>query len=217
MKNSNINRALARKELYHWLSAAFYTPEEDFFAKDFIEILAEVNKILDYGLEEQIAELEYSIKEQELSLEELLVEYSQLFVGPSALLAPPYGSYYLDGGRVMGNSTLQVINFYRNSKMELLADFKDLPDHIAVEFNFLSHLCDFEAQALEEGSRDVAEALQQRQGLFLIKHVLPWAKGFTTKVQSQTRLSFYKTAAAILEEVLMEESRFLADTAVKKR
>jgi putative dimethyl sulfoxide reductase chaperone len=216
MKNNHIEKALARKELYHWLSAAFYKPEEDFLQKEFAETLSEVNKILDYGLEDKIAELETSTKEENLNLEKLLIEYSHLFVGPSALLAPPYGSYYLDGGRVMGNSTLEVINFYRNSKMELLTDFKDLPDHIAVEISFLSHLCDFEAQALEQGSNDVAEALLQRQGLFLIKHLLPWLSEFTKRVQNQTELSFYKAAAAILEEALMQESKYLADKAVKK-
>ena len=214
MKNNNIEKALARKELYHWLSAVLYKPEEDFFEDDFIKILAEINDILAYGLEDRIAELEHSLKEKDLNLGDLLVEYSHLFVGPASLLAPPYGSYYLDGGRVMGNSTMQVINFYRTCRMELLGDFKDLPDHIAVEINFMSHLCDFEAQALQQGDRDVAEALLQRQGLFLINHIVPWLHGFTKRVQSETSLSFYKIAAAILEGALMEENKYLSGKAV---
>ncbi len=209
MINDNKEKAFARKELYHWLSAAFYKPEKDVLQEDFIETLRGINNILGYGLEDKIEELENSTKEKDLDFEKLLIEYSKLCIGPSSLLAPPYGSYYLDEGRVMGDSTLEVIKFYRNSKMELLADFKDLPDHIAVELSFLSQLCDFEEQALQQGKNDVADALLQRQNLFLNNHLLPWLERFTQKVKTETRISFYKTAAAILDQALTEESKYL--------
>ncbi len=49
-------------------------------------------------------------------MEPLKVEFSKLFVGPYKLFAAPYGSVYLDDERkVMGDSTLDVKNRYREA------------------------------------------------------------------------------------------------------
>ncbi|CAB5095502.1 Respiratory arsenate reductase cytoplasmic chaperone [Olavius algarvensis associated proteobacterium Delta 3] len=64
-------------------------------------------------------------------IDDLCVDFARLFIGPYALLAPPYGSVYLDGERrVMGNSTMHVRSFYSDAGLELSAQFKEPPDHI---------------------------------------------------------------------------------------
>ena len=206
---SALEIALARKELYSWLSAALYKPEEDILQKDFPRFLGEINKILNYGLEEEISTLESSIGAGTISLQSLLIEYSRLFVGPSSLLAPPYGSYYLDGGRVMGESTLDVINFYRSSKMQLSPEFKDLPDHIAVEINFLSFLCEFEIKAHEENKAKTAAAIREKELNFLTAHPLKWVSLFTAKIEKEAQLPFYKVTAAVLKKALQKEQEHL--------
>ena len=65
-------------------------------------------------------------------LEAFKVEFSRLFVGPYEMLAAPYGSVYLeDGRRMMGDSTLDVKNRYREAGLNTAKTFKDAPDHIS--------------------------------------------------------------------------------------
>ncbi len=54
--------------------------------------------------------------------EELTIDHARLFVGPFALLAPPYGSVYLEGERrLMGDSTLAAGECYNEVGLELAA------------------------------------------------------------------------------------------------
>ncbi|MFN2356106.1 MAG: molecular chaperone, partial [Desulfopila sp.] len=72
--------------------------------------------------------------------QDLLVEYARLFVGPFELLAPPYGSVYLETGRrLMGDSTIAVQHMYTNAGLTL--DVQEAPDHIALELEFMHYLC----------------------------------------------------------------------------
>lgn len=71
------------------------------------------------------------------SEQDLMIEYARLFVGPYSLIAPPYGSYYLDGGIVMGETTVAVKQIYELAGVMLNENFKDLPDHIITELEFL--------------------------------------------------------------------------------
>ena len=43
----------------------------------------------------------------------LRIDFAKLFVGPFKLLAPPYGSIYLEDKRLMRESTLDVMKYYR--------------------------------------------------------------------------------------------------------
>src|SRR3989304_4531298 len=98
-----ILRERTRGDCYRFLSACFCQPGKNVFQED---------SILKYGNEE------------------LLVEYSRLFIGPFGVIAPPYGSVYLDGERrVMGDSTMKVIGMYRDEGLSGPSDATALPDH----------------------------------------------------------------------------------------
>ncbi|GAH03838.1 unnamed protein product, partial [marine sediment metagenome] len=74
-------------------------------------------------------------------IDRLKVDYARLFVGPYSLLAPPYGSVYLEGERrIMGDSTLNVLAMYRETGLDIAQDFNDAPDHIAAELEFMYSL-----------------------------------------------------------------------------
>jgi TorA maturation chaperone TorD len=78
-----------------------------------------------------------------VDLEPLKVDFSKLFVGPYTLSAAPYGSVYLESERkMMGNSTLDVRNRYRDAGLDTVKTFKDAPDHISVELEFMAHFLD---------------------------------------------------------------------------
>ena len=102
-----LRRDLNRKDAYQLLSACYYLPEEDTFGK-----LVQLEEAMgsDYA---QAAEYVTNMRE-ETDIEQLIIDFSRLFVGPFKLLAPPYGSVNLEGGRrIMGNSTLDAHNRYR--------------------------------------------------------------------------------------------------------
>ncbi|MBW1770891.1 MAG: molecular chaperone TorD family protein [Deltaproteobacteria bacterium] len=82
-------------------------------------------------------------------IDDLCVDFARLFVGPYALLAPPYGSVYLDGERkVMGDSTMDVCMRYAEVGLQLADHFKEVPDHIAAELEFIYFLILKEAEAI---------------------------------------------------------------------
>ena len=64
-------------------------------------------------------------------IESLRIDYSKLFLGPYSILAPPYGSIYLENkGAVMGDSTIDVKNKYAEEGLNVC--LKEVPDHIAI-------------------------------------------------------------------------------------
>lgn len=137
-------------------------------------------------------------------LEELLRDYSRLFVGPFSLLAPPYGSIYLDEGRVlMGPSTWAAREQYLGEGLDLSADFIEAPDHIAAELEFLHFLCAREASCLAAGDTDAAEAYRNKLAVFLSQHLGRWVVPFTELVEQEAATMFYRNLARATKLLVM--------------
>ncbi|MCA2000862.1 MAG: molecular chaperone TorD family protein [Chloroflexi bacterium] len=104
--------------------------------------------------------------------------FNRLFVGPRALLAPPYASIYLEGheAKLMGESTLQVRQLYE--MLGLASPWKNkIPDdHIAFELDALWQA----ASALEHVDspqlRDVYD--------YLLNRLHSWIPKFVARIQS---------------------------------
>jgi TorA maturation chaperone TorD len=130
-------------------------------------------------------------------LEDLSIDYARLFVGPFALLAPPYGSVYLEGERrLMGDSTLAVGECYREVGLEVAAGFNGTPDHIAAELEFMHFLVVKELDALAGGDPVRAQHVRQKQTSFLERHLAAWVPVFTRNVEEQAQTRFYQDLAA---------------------
>jgi TorA maturation chaperone TorD len=126
----------------------------------------------------------------------LKVDYSKLFVGPYDLLAPPYGSMYLEGARkIMGASTLDVRNRYREVGLDISVDFKEPPDHIAAELEFMHYLITKEVEAIKTGDFKGAMLYLQKQMKFLKTHLSVWVPEFTGKIEAKAETAFYKHLA----------------------
>lgn len=80
----------------------------------------------------------------ELDLKALTFEYNRLFVGPERLPAPPYESVHrkdrseMEIGMVLGPSVLDVKRRYAEAGVAVSGNFRDLPDHITVELEFIA-------------------------------------------------------------------------------
>lgn len=115
-------------------------------------------------------------------------EYVRLFINalPEVPCAP-YGSFYLEGS-LMGETTVTVHEIYRKYGMET----KELPDHIAVESEFLAWL---------HGMADSDEAARKDYD-YLLGHLKEWTTLFFDRVEQHDQLGCYRQSAKLARALL---------------
>lgn len=129
------------------------------------------------------------------NFDDLKLEHAKLFVGPFDLLAPPYGSIYLDGQRrLMGDSTIKVLEAYRAAGLGQSDEFKQPPDHITTELEFIYYL--------------IAKYLETKDNRWLTmkdsfnnKYLKPWITDFANRIKSNSQSKFYKGLAKLTYEL----------------
>lgn len=130
------------------------------------------------------------------SLEDLLLDHARLFVGPFGLMAPPYGSVYLDGEqRCMGESTWDAARCYEEFGLGAAAGFYEALDHVAVELEFMHFLSTRQIHALVQAGD--AEDLCRRQRIFIEKHLAAWVPEFTRRIEAHAQTRFYRNLAVV--------------------
>lgn len=188
-----------RKTVYHLLAACFTLPQGELFAQ-----LSSLS-IPVMSMSPDSVQI-MTLLQQDLDLEALKVDFSRLFVGPFKLLAPPYGSVYLDGQRqVMGESTLDAQKRYQEAGLEISKMFKDAPDHIAAELEFLYFLIFEQISALENSDYTRALELLNRQRDFLHHHLGMWVSTFAQNVIEHAETDFYQTLGKALQQFIPED------------
>ena len=150
--------------------------------------------------------------ETPFELAKLEYEYNRLFVGPGRLKCPPYESVHrkdrpeFELGLVLGPSTNDVKKQYQESGLDISKSFRDLPDHIAVELEFMYYLCLKEMKATDDHE---AEVWGERQRRFVHSHLSPCAETFANLVLATSSFPLYRSGAKLLKEFIDEEVRFL--------
>ena len=131
--------------------------------------------------------------EQDGDVEALQVEYCKLFLGPFGVLAPPYGSVYLDGNRsLMGKSTVDVLNRYKREGLDIAKDFHDAPDHITAELEFVYFLNVKALQAGEDADGHAPARCRERRRQFLMEHLGAWISDFAQLIEENAETEFFK-------------------------
>ena len=193
-----------KENCFRLLSACFYEPQKKLFLEE--NLFGNLTEYLKQVCPDAVrfsSNMESSI--HNYTNEDLSVEYARLFVGPFELLAPPYGSVYLDdGGRVMGDSTMKVIEAYQKEGLSKNDDFKDLPDHIAVEMEFMSYLIFKEREALEKSDPDAAKEYADKREDFLNNSIRPWVPQFCSRIKQGTENGFYQSLAECLSVLVTD-------------
>ena len=124
--------------------------------------------------------------------DELRVDYSKLFVGPFEVLAPPYGSVYMEQhGRAMGESTLDVERRYREEGLDI--DLDEPADHVVAELEFMYYHVASEAEAIGNGDLETATACLEKQRSFLESHLGNWIGEFANNVAENADTEFFST------------------------
>ncbi len=192
-----------RRDSYKLLSECYYLPDEKL-----IEILNRLEKSRG-RLYSEITRNTPGISE----LESLKIDYSKLFVGPYGLLAPPYGSMYLeDTSRVMGNSTMDVKNKYEEEGLDIC--LKEAPDHITIELEFMYFLIHKEVEAIGFSDSVTAASYLKKQKVFLETHLGEWVSEFANNVEANAQTEFYKNLARLTKSFVKKDLKRLSDNSI---
>ena len=143
-------------------------------------------------------------------LEELRVDYARLFVGPFEVLAPPYGSVYLeDQDRVMTQSTEDVMDEYLREGLDV--GMKEPADHVAAELEFLYVLVVRELEVVADDDFERAATSLRKQKRFLDYHLGAWIEEFTDAVETNAKTDFYRELARQTRTFVTEDAESVSD------
>jgi TorA maturation chaperone TorD len=138
-------------------------------------------------------------KPEDELLEDLAVEYARLFLGPGKHISPHESVHFQrdDGqwGKLWGASTVEVKKFIESTGLNYTEEYKGLPDHISVEFEFMQQLTLHEEKVWKEA--DKAAGYRRAEKKFVEEHLMRWIPGFCEKVIQEAELPFYRAMAAL--------------------
>jgi TorA maturation chaperone TorD len=137
--------------------------------------------------------------------ERLLVIYSRLFLVPGDRHPSLNTGAYLDG-TVAGDSVTAMETCYRRCGLEKDAAVQDLPDHLAIQLEFVARLLAAESQAGITGTAP----LPITAGEFLASFVVRWIGPFRADLEEAGRRfklpdNPYRHLARILESAVRSE------------
>ena len=153
-------------------------------------------------------------------VEAIAVEYARLFAVPGEHAVQPYESAYCDTltidtstacssyfaaeppptgltGFLYGPSAVAVRNAYRRAGFELAPAAHELPDHLAIELEFMGRL-------LERGECEGAK-------VFFSEHLGRWVFRCLEEIKQKTGGGFYLGVAEALAAALRDEARYLTE------
>ena len=189
-----VTHAKERADLCRFVAACYYEPTEVFVEEKLFDSMTTAASAVSPEMGEAAEPLGKLFLSE--GYENLLIDYSRLFLGPNNTLAQPYGSVWLDKEKkLMQDSTVQVLELYKEGGFELSEDFRELPDHIAAELEFLYLLIYRESEALAKAEGTRAEAVRQLRQRFLNDHLGRWIEPFTLAIEAGAQTQFYGRVA----------------------
>ena len=196
-----------RMDVYRLLTDCFHLPNEN-LKQNWVRLSSTMDMLGEEAAQHAL------VKKDNLDgmddLDSLKIDYARLFVGPYTLAAPPYGSVYLEGKRlVMGNSTMDAQKRYRNAGLNIAGEFKEAPDHIAVELEFMYFLIFKEIEAAGHSKMEAFVNYLKEQQAFLEDHLGDWQSEFTEKVIANSATEFYKALAKTTNIFIKQDLQLL--------
>ena len=195
-----LSRERERGNSYKALSECYHLPDENL-----VKLLNNLSESAS-GLYSELAGSIHGMDD----VESLKVDYAKLFVGPYELLAPPYGSVYLENGKLMGDSTMDVKNWYALEGLEIT--LREVPDHIALELEFVYFLISKETEAISNSSSENAIHYLEKQKAFVETHLGQWVSAFADRVKERAETEFYRSLAYATESFVRSDLENLYDS-----
>ncbi|MDZ7663335.1 molecular chaperone TorD family protein [Thiohalophilus sp.] len=133
--------SITHAEFWLCLARAFLPPTDRAFQtalrEELVDDLAALAGELDYPLDEELAALRHSLAG--VDGPELLVSYSRLFLVPGEEHPNINAGVYIDG-TLHGDTVRRLTERYRAFGLARDEAFADLPDHVAVQLEFVARL-----------------------------------------------------------------------------
>jgi TorA maturation chaperone TorD len=146
------------------------------------------------------------------ALDRLESGFTRLFVGPGAVEAPPWESFYVRGEKAIKQRTsLEVRKAYVAQGLIPAAYPSVADDHIAIELDFLTRLAQRASDAYAINDVPATLLAVDASEMFLREHLLKWVSAFASAVANARHASFYQETAAVLEAFLPIDLEALAD------
>ena len=205
MPHYDLDKGTARENLCRFLAACYYEPGPAFAEEKVFDSMLDAATRIRPDLAAHARRLgeDFSTEEPE----SLLVDYTRLFLGPAHIVAKPYGSVWLDGeNTLMGDSTMAVQALYREGGFEIDDDFRELPDHIAAELEFLYLLIYRENEGHRNGEPEALKAAAGLRKRFLDEHLGLWIGPFTAAVKAGAQSGFYRQLAELTDRFVKMEA-----------
>jgi TorA maturation chaperone TorD len=200
----DINTVAAQADLCRLLAACYYEPTAEFVEEGVFAALSEAAERIDPALATLAQPLKPAFAAE--SGENLLVDYAKLFLGPGQTLAPPYESAWRDKNSASPvDSTHELIEQYAAGGFELDPEFRDLPDHLAVELEFLYTLLFQLAVALSQHDQPAIERAQTLRRAFLEQHLAEWIEPFAAAMSAGAGCEFYRRLAELTRAFVRSE------------
>jgi DMSO reductase family type II enzyme chaperone len=135
----------------------------------------------------------------------IINEYNRLFnIRPKA---PLHETYYLDNeGSIRGLQTARLDSEYLEAGLRVSTELNELPDHIAVELEFMSFLCSQENQATL--AKD-ATHYRMRQRSFMDAHLARWFPKMAHRVKQAEPEHLYALVVQTVYAYLLSELDYL--------
>ena len=206
MYGSDVKRIAARADLCRLLAACYYQPGPEFAEERVFDSMQTAAAALDDGFAALARSLGDAFDAQ--PLDELQIDYTRLFLNPAGPLAAPYESAWLAGkDPMLFDEVMQsVLDSYRAGGYEVDESFRDLPDHIAAELEFLYTLIFREARAAASGNDEQrVEAVDLRRR-FVEQHLGRWIGPFTEALRGGGGTALYRTLADLTERFVLSEA-----------
>ena len=198
MSDYDPDETLACEDLCRFLSACYYEPAAEFVEEKLFDNMLIAARRLDPYLAEHARRLGDAFASQDI--ETLLVDYTRLFLGPVQALASPYGeSWQSSSAPTQDKPPLAVLDLYSQGGFEIDEEFRERPDHVAVELEFLYLLIFNQNRAVGAGKSDEAATTRSLQQRFLAEHLGAWIAPFAAAMASGAQSAFYRELGALTE------------------
>ncbi len=201
---TDIKKRQQLADCFKLLAIFFYEPELEMWQQE--EILFRFVELINTSVPDAYPAAKRMHKAAEtFDEEQMKVDYAALFVGPFELLAAPYGSVFLEkNNRIMGDSTMAVLNIYKEAGLKV--DIQEPPDHIAIELEFMQYLYCQEAEAVQDRNREKEIRMASLRVHFQTTYLVPWVHLFCQSIKYGTNNVFYVNLAECLEVFIAELS-----------
>jgi len=144
--------------------------------------------------------------------EQLGVEFTRLFSGVQEGMGPPppFESVWRED-RLIGESTVAVIEAYAQAGFADIDSAAGPQDHIAVELKFIALLALREAEAWQAEDKASAHQRLIQQRDFLNQHLAAWVPRWADAIIEQARAPLFAALAGLLKAGLEQAALELVD------